>query len=91
MVPYLSARPEPGEDIRLMRRAREDGQPPVADGNNRVVCTVPCVATARTRDAAGGAMREKLAARVGREVTKRPELFEMGITPDEWDRELIEQ
>lgn len=56
-----------------------------------MVGTVPCVATARTRDSAGGAMAKKLGAGIRCEGTERPELFEMCIAPEEWDRELVDQ
>lgn len=52
---------------------------------------VRSVATAWTRKPASGVMIEERAAVFGRKATARPELFEMLVAPDKWNRQLFEQ
>lgn len=71
--------------------AREESQPTAPNWNDRLVCIVRGVATARAGESAGRAMVEEFGSIFGSEAAERTELFEVVVTPDERDRELIEK
>jgi hypothetical protein len=74
-----------------MGRTREDGQSTLFDRNDRLVCRVRCVATPRTVDATSRTVSEEFRAAFTTEATERTELLKMLITPDEWNRQLVQK
>lgn len=49
------------------------------------------MAATRTGESASGTMVEEFGAIFGGKPTESTELFEMVVTPDQWNRELIEK
>jgi hypothetical protein len=74
-----------------VRGACEDSQSTVPNWYDGLVWLVRCVTTARTGEAAGRTMGEEFGAVFGSEATESTELFQMFVTPDEWNRELVEK
>jgi len=91
MLSYLEARTEPRDNVRPMGFACEYRQPAVPDRNERLLWLVRCVTATRTVDPAGRAVVEEVGATVGREPAEGPELLEVIVTPDERDRQLVNQ
>jgi hypothetical protein len=88
---YLQARSELGEDVRFVGRAREYRQPTVPHGDDSLFCLVWCVATARTLESTRWMVMQEVWGIVGCKPTERTELFEMVLTPDERNRELVQK
>ena len=74
-----------------MGRAREYSQPAASNGDDRLLWLVRCVATTRTVNSAGRAVIEEFSATFGSETAEGTELFEVVVTPDEWNCEPIEK
>lgn len=66
--------------------ACEYRQPTVPNWDDRLLWLVRCVTTTRTINSAGRPVIEKFGTTFGRKPTERTELFEVVITPDEWNR-----
>lgn len=91
MLSYLEAGTKSVEYLRAVRRTCEYGQRTATNRDDRLLCRVRSVATAWTVDSAGRPMIEEFNATPGGESTQRAELFEVIVTPDERNRELIEK
>lgn len=74
-----------------MGRACEYRYPTVSDGDDGLFRIVRRVTATRTDNSAGRVMVEEFGAISGRKRTERTELFEMVLTPNERDCQLIEQ
>ena len=74
-----------------MSWAREYRQSTALHGDDRLSWLVRYVATTWTLNSAGRAVVEKFGATFGSKAAERTELFEVVVTPDEWNRESVEQ
>lgn len=91
MLAYSEAGAEPREEVGLMRFAREHRQSAVPDRDDLLARPPRRVTATRAVDAAGRAVIEEVGATVGREPAERAELLQMVVTPDERDRQPVEQ
>jgi len=87
----IEARLEPTDDFRLVLRARKDGNCTILDRDERLVRVIGCEMTARAPDPAGWPVIQQFNRVRGRESTDGGELFTMGVTANQRNREFIQK
>jgi hypothetical protein len=87
----VEASVEPADELRLVLRTGEGCDGPVLDGNQWLLWVGERELAAGTRDSAGRPVLDERGRSVRCEPAGGSEPFEMGLTPHDRDRQLIEK